>query len=115
MSIRLATYLGLVMLVFTPAIVAAQETRLVEEGRRLATSLCAKCHMNEGQHEKRGPMGIPGFRAVANRPSQSFPDIVEWLKSVPPMMPDHKLTTSEIDALAAFIVSLRQPQRTFDY
>lgn len=92
------------MLIAWPVI--AGETELVGEGRRLASSLCAKCHLNEGQGEKQGPMGIPGFGAVANRPSQSFEDVVHWLRSVPPMMPNHKLTTDEMDALAAFIMSL---------
>ena len=103
-----AVGLVLALLVFVPWPVAAGETDLVAKGRRLAVSLCAKCHLNEGQGEKQGPMGIPGFRAVANRPRQSFQDVVRWLSSVPPMMPNHKLTTNEIDALAAFIMSLRK-------
>ncbi|MFY0610821.1 MAG: c-type cytochrome [Hyphomicrobiaceae bacterium] len=115
MSNRLAACLVLGMLVIAPSFSTAEEARLVAEGRRLATGLCAKCHMNEGQGEKQGPMGIPGFEAVANRPGQSFQDVVEWLKSVPPMMPDHKLATNEIDTLAAFIMSLRRPRRAFDY
>jgi mono/diheme cytochrome c family protein len=79
----------------------------VAKGRELARALCAECHLNEGQGEKQGPMGIPGFVAVANRPEQTFDGIVAWLRSVPPMMPDHKLTQDEILALAAFIMSLR--------
>ncbi len=77
-------------------------------GRTLATALCARCHMNEGQGEKQGPMGIPEFRAVANRPAQSVEDIVHWLRSVPPMMPDHRLTFDELQSLAEFIMSLRE-------
>jgi mono/diheme cytochrome c family protein len=100
---------GLVLLLHMviPWPVIAGETELVVKGRRLASSLCAKCHLNAGQGEKQGPMGIPGFAAVANRPNQSFEDVVRWLRSVPPMMPDHKLTTEEMDVLAAFIMSLR--------
>ena len=79
----------------------------VAKGRQLATTLCAGCHLNEGQGEKQGPMGVPGFIAVANRPEQTFGGIVRWLKAVPPMMPDHHLTLDEIDQLAAFIMSLR--------
>lgn len=86
---------------------AAQPTKLIDEGQRLASGLCAKCHMNTGQREKQGPMGIPAFKAVANRPEQTIEDVVEWLRSIPPMMPNHKLTASEMDALAAFIMSLR--------
>jgi mono/diheme cytochrome c family protein len=79
----------------------------VEKGRELAEALCAGCHLNEGQGEKQGPMGIPGFGAVANRHGQTLEGIVNWLNSMPPMMPDHKLTQDEMFALAAYIMSLR--------
>ena len=86
---------------------AAEEDDDIAKGRQLAYALCAQCHLNEGQGEKQGPMGVPGFVAVANRPDQTFGGIVRWLKAVPPMMPDHHLTLDEIDQLAAFIMSLR--------
>jgi mono/diheme cytochrome c family protein len=79
----------------------------IAKGRELAQALCAQCHLNPGQGEKAGPMGVPGFVAVANRPDQTFGGIVRWLKAVPPMMPDHKLTQDEIEAIAAFVMSLR--------
>jgi len=44
----------------------------------------------------------PGFVAVANRPHQTLDGIVAWLKSVPPMMPNHNLTQDEMFALAAY-------------
>jgi cytochrome c553 len=78
------------------------------KGRSLAVSLCAHCHMNEGQGEKRNPMEVPGFRAIANRPDQSMRGIVTWLRSVPPMMPNHHLSQDEMYDLAAFILSLCQ-------
>lgn len=84
------------------------EAQSVEKGRELAERLCAGCHMNEGQGEKAGPRGIPGFRAVANRQQQTHEDVVKWLRSVPPMMPDHHLTQDEAYDLAEFIMSLRK-------
>ncbi len=78
----------------------------VEQGRALAERLCASCHMGPGQGEKTSPNGIPGFQAVARRPNQTTAGIVDWLRSVPPMMPDHHLTQDEMAALAAFIMSL---------
>jgi len=80
----------------------------VAKGAELARALCAECHLNKGQGEKQGAMGIPGFVAVANRPSQTFDGILIWLKSVPPVMPNHHLTQDEMFALAAYIMSLRQ-------
>ena len=82
----------------------------VEKGRELAEALCAQCHLNKNQGEKQGP-GRAGFAAVANRPAQTFDDILAWLSSVPPMMPNHHLTRDEMYALAAFIMSLREPDR----
>ena len=58
--------------------------------------------------KSRDRWGIPGFVAVANRPGQTFDGIVLWLKSVPPMMPNHHLTQDEMFALAAYIMSLRK-------
>lgn len=86
---------------------AADEPVAVAKGRQLAEGLCAVCHMQPGQGEKEGPRGIPSFKAVANRPRQTTADVAVWLRSVPPMMPNHHLTHDEIDALAAFIMSLR--------
>lgn len=79
----------------------------VDKGRMMAERLCATCHMGERQQEKQGPMGIPGFRAIASRPAQTQSAIVEWLLSKPAMMPDHHLSQDEAYALAAFIFSLR--------
>jgi mono/diheme cytochrome c family protein len=79
-----------------------------ERGKLLAEVLCARCHMNEGQGEKQGPMGVPGFAAVANREGETRDDVVVWLRSVPPMMPDHHLTHDEAQHLADFIMTLRK-------
>ena len=80
----------------------------VERGREMAERLCAVCHMNDGQGEKAGVSGVPSFRAVANRPAQTFEGVQAWLQSVPPMMPNHNLTRDEIHNLGAFIMSLRR-------
>lgn len=95
------------MLAVLPVPLRAEDAE-VAKGRELAHALCARCHLNEGQGEKEGPMGVPGFVAVANRPKQTYDGIVRWLKAVPPMMPDHHLTQDEIYNLAAFIISLRK-------
>lgn len=89
------------------------EDAAVEMGRRLAERMCATCHLNPGQGEKTSPAAVPGFAAVANRPGQTLGGIVSWLASVPPMMPDHRLSVDERAALAAYILSLavEQPER----
>jgi cytochrome c553 len=78
-----------------------------EKGRALAERLCARCHMAPGQGEKRGVNDIPGFGAVAQRRGQTTEGIVLWLRSIPPMMPNHHLSQDEMFALAEFIMTLR--------
>jgi mono/diheme cytochrome c family protein len=84
----------------------------VDKGRELAERLCARCHMAPGQGEKRGANDIPGFAAVAQRRRQSHKGIVDWLGSIPPMMPNHRLSQDEMHALAAYIMTLRDRGRS---
>lgn len=84
----------------------------VQRGKELAEQLCAVCHLNPGQGEKTGPDTIPGFAAVARRPGQTLEGIMEWLRSVPPMMPDHHLSQDEMEAIGFFILSLRDAPET---
>ena len=85
---------------------SAEAAEDVEKGRALAERLCARCHMVPGQGEKKSANEIPGFAAVARRRNQTSEGIVVWLRSVPPMMPNHHLTQDEMHALAAFIMTL---------
>lgn len=86
------------------ALADADETA---KGEEMARQLCANCHLNPGQGEKTSPAGIPSFHAVANRPGQSIDGVVAWLKSRPPMMPNHHLSQDEMFQLAEFILSLK--------
>ncbi len=95
--------LGLALLATAPPAAAGEA---VSRGQALAEKLCATCHLNKDQGEKSGPDGIPGFYAVARRPGQSIEGIMSWLRSVPPMMPNHKLSQDEMEVLAQFILSL---------
>ena len=104
--LRLAVTAALLTLLAIAA-AAAQDN---EKGRALADRLCGRCHLNPGQGEKQGPMGVPGFRAIADRPDRSVEGVVAWLKSAPTMMPNHRLTQDEMYALASFILSLRTNQ-----
>jgi cytochrome c553 len=90
---------------------AARASDGIEKGRALAERLCARCHMVPGQAEKRTANEIPGFAAVARRRGQTPEGIVVWLRSVPPMMPNHHLSQDEMYALAAFIMTLGEAGR----
>lgn len=79
-------------------------------GELLAQSLCANCHLGGSSSDKTGRTGVPTFAAIANRPTQTFEGVVSWLRSVPSVMPNHRLSQDEILDLAAFIVSLQEQQ-----
>jgi mono/diheme cytochrome c family protein len=99
------------MAVAAAGVLAGTQARSDEEterGRALAEKLCAVCHLNPGQGDKTGPGTIPGFAAVAKRPDQTLEGIIDWLRSVPPMMPDHHLSQDEMEAIAFYILSLQQ-------
>jgi mono/diheme cytochrome c family protein len=81
------------------------------KGRQLAERLCATCHMSPGQGEKKSSAEIPGFYAIARRPNQNEEGIIAWLRTVPPMMPNHHLSQDEMVSLAQFIMSLRDGQQ----
>jgi len=93
----------------TPVAAGADE---IARGQELAQRLCAVCHLNQGQSDKTGPGTVPGFVAVAKRPGQTLDGIIAWLQSVPPMMPDHHLSQDEMEALAFYILSLREASDT---
>ncbi len=78
----------------------------VQKGQLLAEQMCAVCHLNPDQGDKSGPGTVPGFVAVAKRPGQTIEGIIGWLRSVPPMMPNHHLSQDEMEALAFYILSL---------
>ncbi|MCB1504559.1 MAG: cytochrome c [Hyphomicrobiaceae bacterium] len=90
------------------AAVPAQSSAAVDiaRGKELAEKLCAVCHLNPGQGDKTSPSAVPGFVAVARRPGQNLEGIIAWLRSVPPMMPDHHLSQDEMEAIAFYILSL---------
>ena len=105
---RIGIRVGAVIVLLAAATATAANDERVAQGRDLAGRLCAVCHMNPGQGEKTGPMGVPAFAAIANRRAQDHDRIVAWLRSRPAIMPDHNVTWAEADALAAFIMSLRE-------
>ncbi|MBX9761088.1 MAG: cytochrome c [Beijerinckiaceae bacterium] len=92
--------------------VAVEQAGLVEDGRRIARESCAQCHVVEGAGDstgKAGPAGraAPPFAAVARMPSTTSVSLKVFLKTTHGAMPDIILSEAEIDALAAYILSLR--------
>lgn len=108
---RARATLGAALLALGVGSGAAGASDDIDKGRALAERLCARCHMVPGQGEKRAANEIPGFTAVARRRNQTPEGIVAWLRSIPPMMPNHHLSQDEMFALAAFIMTLGDPSK----
>lgn len=75
----------------------------------LARAWCASCHAVEPS-DLEGPMPhAPSFTAVAQLPSTSAPALRAFLTTPHGDMPDIKLKAGEINAVIAYILSLKKP------
>jgi mono/diheme cytochrome c family protein len=75
-------------------------------GRALAERWCTGCHLVEGM--AKGSDAAPTFSAIANRRDRTETEMEAWLTDPHPVMPDLKLSRTQIDDLIAFIESLRE-------
>ncbi len=76
------------------------------QGHKLARQWCASCHIvtpGAGGSDAARP-----FEAVANDPNVTEAGLRAWLADPHPPMPDLHLTRAEIDAVIAYIRSLRR-------
>jgi mono/diheme cytochrome c family protein len=78
-------------------------------GHKLAGEWCESCHDIRPEAGLIWPKaGAPSFRAVAAQKDLSDLALHVWFQSPHPSMPAIKLDASEMDDLAAYILSLRQ-------
>lgn len=78
------------------------------EGKRLATELCAGCHVvMEGQQEPVIDV-VPAFATIAADPQTTEFRLRVFLLDTPhPVMPNFLFTDEEVENLIAYILSLR--------
>lgn len=78
-------------------------------GARLAQETCASCHAIGADPAAKSPdTKAPPFLAVAKMPSTTELSIKVFLRSSHRNMPNFILSSEEIDAIAAYILSLNQ-------
>ncbi|NJM34832.1 MAG: cytochrome c [Rhodomicrobium sp.] len=98
--------------VFLVAAMAAAPSSAADavRGQELARSLCSNCHI-VGPGEARAVVNadIPSFMAIAAKEGQSEDKIKAAIISPHPIMPNVQLTKPELDAVAAYIMSLKKP------
>ena len=78
-------------------------------GKALARSLCANCHVTDASNGAGDAVkpDVPAFRAIANAPGQSPERIAGRIIIPHPAMPDLQLTMSDVRDLVAYIGSLK--------
>ncbi|MCI0431907.1 MAG: cytochrome c, partial [Rhodospirillales bacterium] len=85
-------------------VASAQER--VELGQTIARNWCSGCHVVEPGGTS-GSDVAPPFPVVAQHPSLTADQLRAWLAHPHPPMPNLNLTREEIEALVAYILSLR--------
>lgn len=79
-----------------------------EKGKELARSLCSSCHIvGPGEAPPVVNADIPSFMAIAARQGQSAERIETFVINPHPVMPKIQLTKRELEAVAAYIMSLK--------
>ena len=101
-AVALAT-VGLLAAVGTAP--AAAETGNAARGRALAERYCAKCHATAPGRTGPEP-GVPSFMRMAADPEQTLPSLRQFITLPHYEMEPQTLTSSEIDDVIAYILSL---------
>lgn len=81
----------------------------VAQGQALARTLCSNCHIvGPGETPTVLNADIPSFMAIAAKDGQSADKIKAWVLNPHPAMPQVQLTKTELNAIAAYIMSLKE-------
>jgi mono/diheme cytochrome c family protein len=94
------------------------QDELLVEGHELALTLCSVCHVAAADQTGTPVMSNPGppFRDIANRPEITQAALRTFLRiahasTFPPFtMPNPHLSDQQIDAMIAYILSMRGQQ-----
>ena len=87
--------------------VAQTESGDLAEGHRLAQTWCSNCHLIDPHGQSRATDAAPSFASIANMPSTTSAGLHAFLTTPHPPMPDFRLSRTEMDDVAAYILSLR--------
>jgi mono/diheme cytochrome c family protein len=75
-------------------------------GEALARRWCAACHVVAADQTAAGD-AAPSFRAIANDPTRTENALRTWLADPHPPMPNPGLSADQIEAVIAYIATLR--------
>ncbi len=80
-----------------------------ENGKQLAQRLCSNCHLVESGQEH-AVADVPSFHEIANMEGQTEGSIMGKIIIPKHPMPVIPITKSELADLAAYIMSMKEPQ-----
>jgi len=103
----------LLLLLIAPAL--ADDAEAVRKGHELATTICAYCHVVDAGDLNTPVINPPGppFAEIANRGDLSLDTLETFLRTThrdvkePKGMSNPKLLDFQIEAIAAYVLSLR--------
>lgn len=99
--VRMILTLGFAML----ALEAAHADE-VSDGRALAEQWCAGCHLVSPEQTVGGD-GAPAFATIAADTTKSDAALAAWISDPHPPMPNPGLSRDQIDAVIAYLRSIR--------
>ena len=107
----IAMLVGAAVALFIPATVGLGAEDLLkpkrDQGYKLAQAFCKGCHVIDELTLSPVPVGVPSFRAIANRLGQTGEKIKDVLIKPHAPMPEMQLSNDEILSLIAYMESLR--------
>lgn len=98
------------LLLIAPRLAAAQDAGDAVAGRQLAEKWCTTCHVVTTTQSQATSTGAPPFRTIAAHKAMTPMALRAFLQTPHHRMPDLHLTRNEIDDVAAYIYTLRQPE-----
>lgn len=85
----------------------AQAPPMAGEGLRLSRQWCAACHAISRDMPPPAGDAVPGFPAIAAMPSTTETGLRVFLQTPHANMPNFQLSRAELDAMVAYLLSLR--------
>jgi mono/diheme cytochrome c family protein len=87
--------------------VRAQQDALAAAGRQVAQRWCVNCHVI-GPEQTQGSDQVPSFRSIARKAGTTSASLHAFLAIPHGRMPDQALSNADLDAVVAYILSLKR-------
>jgi mono/diheme cytochrome c family protein len=108
------SFLTLGCAAFAAGTASAQSPAAIEKGQKVFTAnKCSTCHSVDGKGAKKGPLDGVGSKLTEAEIREWIVDAVGMAKKTKatrkPAMKNYKLAKDDLDALVAYMVSLKKP------